>query len=65
MISDNPAFEGVKLNDWSDDDLDRFRKEDDEADREEQRFNVHQVKAMYRGSYSLRTGPAPCGNCSG
>ena len=53
MISDNPGFEGVKLNDWSDDDLDRLREEDDEADREERRFNVHRVKAKDHGSYSL------------
>jgi len=50
IVSDNPGFEGVKLVDWSDDDLD---DDYDEDGYEESQLNVHQVKAKDRGSYSL------------
>jgi len=48
IISDNPGFEGVKLVDWSDDDLD-----DDDDGYEEGHLNIHQMKAKDRASYSL------------
>lgn len=48
-VADNPGFEGVKLVDWSDDDLVTV----DDIEGEEGQLNVHRLRSKDRGSYSL------------
>jgi len=56
LTSENPGFEGVKLVDWREDDLDG--NSDDDYDEyadgyEEMQLNIHQMKSKDRASYSL------------